>query len=137
MALDEQDIVQAESRLRKKASTHAVKARYVRTLGMIEIVLNTGVRISFPPGLAEGLSEAKPTQLNDIVVSPSGLGLHWPRLDADLYVPNLLRGILGSRKWMASTLGAKGGQVRSDAKAAAARENGRKGGRPRMTKAAA
>jgi hypothetical protein len=37
-------------------------------------------------------------------ISPSGLGIHFPRLDADLYLPTILEGFLGSRKWMASTL---------------------------------
>jgi hypothetical protein len=51
--------------------------------------------------------------------------------DADIYVPALLRGVFGSKHWMAAHLGANGGKVRSGAKAAASRENGRKGGRQR------
>ena len=72
-----------------------------------------------------------PADLAEIKVSPAGLGLHWPKLDADVYVPALLQGVFGSKRWMAAQLGATGGQARSHAKAAAARENGRKGGRPR------
>jgi hypothetical protein len=60
-----------------------------------------------------------------------------PRLDADLYVPALLEGVLGSRRWMAARLGAVGGQARTQAKAAAARANGRRGGRPSRSKIAA
>ena len=60
----------------------------------------------------------------------AGLGLHWPVLDADIYVPALLAGVFGSRSWMASVLGAKGGKASTPEKAAAARANGRKGGRP-------
>ena len=93
--------------------------------------LNTGIEIAFPVALAEGLAGASPEDLADIEVSPTGLGLHWPRLDADLYVPALLRGVLGSRSWMAAQMGAAGGRSRSPAKTAAARENGRKGGQPR------
>ena len=59
------------------------------------------------------------------------LGLHWPRLDADVYVPGLMAGALGSRAWMARELGAQGGRTSTPAKAAAARANGAKGGRPR------
>mgnify|MGYP002146897045 CR=1 FL=1 len=68
--------------------------------------------------------------LADIEISPAGLGLHWPQLDADVYLPALLQGVFGSRTWMAAQLGSAGGQARSPAKAAAARANGRKGGRP-------
>lgn len=93
--------------------------------------MNTGLEVTFPARLGEGLAGASPDDLADIEISPSGLGLHWPKLDADLYVPGLLQGVFGSKAWMARELGAIGGSSRSAAKAAAARANGRKGGRPR------
>jgi len=46
-------------------------------------------------------------------------------------VPGLLMGVFGTRAWMASELARRAGQAKSPAKAAAARVNGRKGGRPR------
>ncbi|MBQ1763160.1 MAG: DUF2442 domain-containing protein, partial [Aquincola sp.] len=67
----------------------------------------------------------------EIEVSPSGLGLHVPALDADLYLPALLDGFFGSRKWMAASLGQAGGRASTQAKAAASRANGKLGGRPR------
>jgi hypothetical protein len=91
----------------------------------------TLVQFAFPVKLAEGLAEAAPESLSEIEITPAGLGLHWPRLDVDLYVPALLQGVFGSKRWMAQQLGAEGGRARTDAKAAAARTNGRKGGRPR------
>jgi hypothetical protein len=100
------------------------------------VVLNTGVELSFPVRLAEGLAGASPNHLADIEISPAGLGLHWPALDADLYVPALLQGVFGSKSWMARVLGAQGGRARTVAKVAASRENGRKGGRPRKAGAA-
>jgi hypothetical protein len=87
--------------------------------------------VSFSPGDVEGLEDAKAAQLSEIEISPSGFGIHFPALDADLYVPGLLEGILGSKRWMASRLGQIGGQSRSQAKKAASRANGRLGGRPR------
>jgi hypothetical protein len=93
--------------------------------------LNHGVEFIFPTEIAEGLAGAAPADLAEIEISPSGLGLHWPRLDADLYLPGLLSGMFGSRQWMAAELGAAGGRARSRAKAAAARDNGKRGGRPR------
>jgi hypothetical protein len=60
---------------------------------------------------------------------PAGLGLHRPKLDADVYVPALLQGVLGSRQWTAAQLGKAGGQARCAGKAASPRENGRRGSR--------
>lgn len=62
--------------------------------GRIVALLNTGMEISFSPSLAAGLERAKPGDLLQIELSPSGAGLHFPVLDADLYVPSLLVGIL-------------------------------------------
>lgn len=132
MAITELEVQLAEKRMRAKTSTHAVGARYDRAQGLVVVALNTGVQIGFPPKLAQGLASATAAQLTTIEITPTGLGLHWPKLDADLYVPNLLRGILGSSQWMAA-VGAEGGRTRSDAKAASARANGLKGGRPRKT----
>jgi len=35
------------------------------------------------------------------LVIDEGLGLHWPALDADLYVPGILDGVFGYRTWTA------------------------------------
>ena len=109
----------------------AVSARYDRKTGVIVIHLSSKLIVSFSPSDVEGLEGAKPAQLSEIEISPSGFGIHFPALDADLYVPGLLEGFLGSEAWMASRLGQIGGRSRSRAKKAASRANGRLGGRPR------
>ncbi|MBK1674902.1 hypothetical protein CKO35_16740 [Ectothiorhodospira shaposhnikovii] len=132
MAMTELDIEQANSRMENlRQSGHAVAARYDQQRDRVIISLQTGVEITFPPSLAEGLSGATAQELEIIEITPSGLGLHWPHLDADVYVPSILQGIFGSRRWMARQLGAQGGKNCSDRKAAASRENGKLGGRPR------
>jgi hypothetical protein len=132
MAITEQELQQAEQRMGAlREAGHAVSARYDRRRSRVVVALNTRVELAFPTRLAEGLAGASPESLADIEISPAGLGLHWPRLDADLYVPALLQGVFGSKSWMARQLGAAGGRARTVAKVAASRENGRKGGRPR------
>lgn len=132
MAMTDQDVQQAEKRMAAlRENGFAVSVRYDRRAARIVVDLSTGVQVAFPVRLAEGLADASATDLADIEISPSGLGLHWPKLDADLYIPALLQGVFGSKRWMAAQLGAVGGRVRSPAKSAAARDNGRKGGRPR------
>ena len=137
MAITERDLAKAEKRMAAKLEAgHAVSARYDRRRSRVVVALNTGVELTFPTQLAEGLADASPDSLAEIEISPAGLGLHWPRLDADLYVPALLQGVFGSKRWMARQLGAEGGRSRTAAKIAASRENGRKGGRPRKPMAA-
>lgn len=109
----------------------AVSAHYDRRIGRVLVRFSTGLDVAFSPHDAEGLENATAAQLNPIEISPSGFGIHFPKLDADIYLPALLEGFLGSRKWMASRLGAQGGRSRSAAKTLAATRNGRSGGRPR------
>jgi hypothetical protein len=109
---------------------HALTARYDRRTDRVVVTLNTGIDVSFSPRDAQGLEHATSDQLAAIEITPPGFGLHWPKLDADLYVPAILEGILGSRRWMAARLGAAGGRSRSAAKVAASRKNGKLGGRP-------
>lgn len=135
MAIDDRLVETAENAMIEKRSVagYAVAARYDRRIGRIVVTLQSGLELAFPARLAEGLETASVEDLSVIELSPSGLGLHWPKLDADLYVPSLLEGVFGSRSWMARELGAKGGSVRSLAKGDAARRNGKRGGRPRKT----
>jgi hypothetical protein len=124
--------IRAKERL--KSDPRAIAAHYDR--GQIVIDLSTGYQVSFAAARAQGLAGASSSDLAEIEITPSGYGLHWPKLDADLWLPALLEGLFGSRAWMAARLGAEGGKATSDAKAAAARENGKRGGRPRKAKAA-
>ena len=109
----------------------AVAAHYDRKTRRIVVELSSKFVVAFSHRDVEGLEDAKPSQLSSIEISPSGFGLNFPELDADLYVPGILEGLLGSKKWMASRLGRSGGQSTSRAKKAASRINGRLGGRPR------
>ena len=110
-------------------------ARYDARRGLIVVSLDGGCEFAFPVALAEGLAHAPRAKLSKIVISPNGLGLHWPLLDADLYVPGLFEGTFGSRRWM-QQIGKRGGLSRSAAKAKASRENGKRGGRPKEKVAA-
>jgi Protein of unknown function (DUF2442) len=138
MAITDAAIKAGEARMRRmqKANGTVHSARYDRRLRRIVLELDSGLELSFSPGQAQGLGEASPAELSVIEVSPSGLGLHWPRLDADLYLPALLKGLFGSKAWMAKQMGEAGGKSRSGPKSAAARENGKRGGRPRKKETA-
>jgi Protein of unknown function (DUF2442) len=89
----------ARAARRRESGPIVVAARYDRRSGRVVVGLNTGIEIMFSPQHAQGLEGAKPAQLDTIEISPSGFGLHFPKLDADLYLPALLDGWFGSRRW--------------------------------------
>lgn len=132
MATDDNlDLANRRAARLQSALPRAVAAHYDRRSGRIVIHLSSKLDVSFLPHDAQDLEHAKPSQLEKIEISPSGFGIHFPKLDADLYLPGLLEGFLGSERWMATRLGHLGGKSKSPAKRAASRANGRLGGRPR------
>jgi hypothetical protein len=123
----------AEARGRKMLASEprALSARYDPTTGRVVVDLVNGCSYAFPARLVQDLQGASDDALAGVVVDGLGFNVHWPALDADLYVPALLSGMFGTRAWMTSELARVAGQATSPAKAAAARANGAKGGRPR------
>ena len=112
----------------------AKRAHYDARSERVVIELNSGVVVAIPVRLIQGLTQATAAERRDLRVGGGGIGLHWPRIDADLGVRNLLAGVFGNREWM-SELARHAGSRTSVAKANASRENGKKGGRPRKSSA--
>lgn len=132
---DEFERANKRAQTRKAKYPAARSAHYDKDRGKVIVVLTNEVELAFPPTAAQGLEKATPAQLKEIEISAAGTGLYFPKLDADLYVPGLLEGVMGSRQWMAARLGAEGGSARTPQKAAASRQNGKLGGRPRRKSA--
>lgn len=131
-ASDEEFARQNETAVREAADADRVEPRarsvsYDAERGVVMVTLTSGLVFGFPPGRATGLERATPEQLAAARISPSGDGLHWDELDAHLSLTGLMADVLNLREWAPRLMG----QIRSDAKARAARENGLKGGRPR------
>jgi len=119
---------------KKAAFPPAVAVRYDRRIARVVISLASGLEIAFAPRDAQGLENAHPADLADAEISASGLGVHFPMIDADIYIPALLEGFLGSKRWMASQMGKVGGKAATEVKASAARENGKLRGRPKKAR---
>jgi hypothetical protein len=113
------------------AEPRAAAARYVAATGRVIVHLTNGCTFAFPARALQGLAEASEQDLAHIEAPGAGNALHWEALDADVSVPGLLTALFGARGWMARELGRRGGAVTSPAKAAAARENGKKAARQR------
>jgi hypothetical protein len=113
MPITKQEIKEANASMKAlKASTPAaIEAYYDRKTRKIVVNLSNGMGLFFSPQDAQGLEDATPAQLSDIEINSSGFGLYFPKLDADLYVPGLLDGAMGSRKWMAGWQSPLAGQA--------------------------
>jgi hypothetical protein len=133
MAISEAAFRRANERMaaRRKTEPYALSAEFEPERKMIVIGLSNGAEVRFPTDKLEGVAGAPSENLAVIEIDPSGYGLSFPRLDADFSLEGLMQGVFGSRQWMASILGAKGGKSVSPNKVMAARKNGRLGGRPR------
>lgn len=125
------DAAKRRAAARKAAFPAVTAVRYDRRIARVVITLASGLELAFSPKHAQGLENAHPADLVEAEITSSGLGIHFPKLDADLYIPALLEGFLGSKRWMAAEMGKIGGASSSAAKAEAARKNGKLGGRPK------
>ncbi len=132
--LDEFEAATERAKRRRKRIPSAIMARYDPKSGRVVVSLSSDLDVTFFPGSVQGLEKAAAAQLETIEITPSGFGLHFPNLDADVYLPALLEGVFGSKRWMAAQLGTLGGRSKSVAKAAASRNNGRSGGRPKKAR---
>ena len=121
----------ARSARENKAGRRATSARYDARTGRVMVELTSGFVFGFPAKAIPALAKATSTQLAQVEVSPAGSGLHWEALDADLSVPALLLASVGHTDKLRE-LARLAGSSKSVAKAAAARKNGAKGGRPRQ-----
>jgi hypothetical protein len=108
----------------------ALTVEYIPDLKLLIVGLNNGRRLALPIEDVQGLGTATHKQLQNYLLLGRGTGISFPDLDVDLYVPALIEGVYGNRRWMAQ-LGKKGGASKTEAKRRAAQANGAKGGRPK------
>jgi hypothetical protein len=121
-----------EAREADRIEPRANTIRYEAQLGLILVELRSGFVFGFSPERIPGLSGASSKDLAGARISPSGDGLHWGDLDVDVSLTGLVADGLNLRDWAPRFMD----QVRSDAKARAARLNGMKGGRPKRATSA-
>ena len=133
MAISDADFEAATRRGQEVRASNpaATSVTYDRRKRVVVISFSNGMSLTIPPASVEELADAPASALASVEIEGGGLSLHWPEIDVDLFLPALLQGVTGSRAWMAAQLGKKGGAAKSEAKIAASRRNGQRGGRPR------
>ncbi len=109
-----------------------IGVQYEAKEDLVNLCFADGLKVSIPRKQLQGLERANRSQLSKIEIVGNGTGLHWPLLEIDHYVLGLLAHRFGTKQWM-NEIGRRGGLVKSAAKAKAARRNGSKGGRPRLS----
>lgn len=107
----------------------AERAEYLEDANELLVELASGTSLRIPVEQVQGLRGADADALHDLELTPDGLAIHWDELDAHFTVPGLVRGVYGTKAWMRA-IGKKGGTATSGRKRQAARENGKRGGRP-------
>lgn len=71
----------------------AVAARYLADRQRIEIDLSSGWSIQVPRTFSVLTAKADAAACSQIEITDSGLGLHWPLLDDDWYVPAVVEAL--------------------------------------------
>lgn len=107
----------------------AREAYYDAATGRIVVELKLGGAFAFPPDLFPELAGEPAEQLAAVRPCFGGEALEWEALDVHIGVAGVLVRMLGPA--LPRAFAQKGGSATSERKAAAARANGARGGRPR------
>jgi hypothetical protein len=107
--LTDKDWQAAEKRGREwmESNPHAVSAVYLPYLRRIMVTLNTGIEVAIDPSRLQTLQNAKTSMLREIEITPMGDALFFPKLDDGIYLPGILRGVYGTRRWMEDKIRSK------------------------------
>lgn len=124
----------AREEVERRAGLRATGARYDQPNGRIVLELTNGFAFAFPVASIAALRGMTASQLRGVELDVSGGVLLWNAVDVGLSVPGLLLFAVG-KEARNKHFARVAGRSTSLAKAAAARLNGAKGGRPRKVSA--
>jgi hypothetical protein len=131
MTLDEIDVdldtIRERMRREHPDEPRVVSARYDHATARVLVEFSNGCLFGFPVWMVPGTSRATPEELEQIQLEPFGEAVIWEELNADTNVLGLMMAAFHLKARAAKYLGS----ATSPAKAQAARQNGKKGGRPR------
>lgn len=115
----------------RRREPHGRAVRFARGQRHLVLDLINDVQLRIPVARLPGLKAASDAQLARVELSPAGVGVAWDELGVDFTVAQLATIALGTQVVMRAATSLAGATC-SSAKAAAARRNGQKGGRPRI-----
>jgi hypothetical protein len=112
----------------KKTATRIVAAHFARSSDSIVVRLSTKATVILPRAAIPGFKSIDPLQLADLSPQASGFSIWSEAADTGIRIERLLQIAAGPA--LATVAAGILGQASTPAKAAAARKNGRAGGRP-------
>jgi hypothetical protein len=126
------DAARRLQRAERAAGRVAVSARFDSKTQRVIVEMSSGLFFGSPRKLMSELTAATDRQMARVEIDELGSGLIWDELDVQISVIGIILEALGEQVVKAAA-GRASGMVVTEAKAAAARRNGAKGGRPRKT----
>ena len=103
----------ARGRQFERESPRALQAFYRRAGDTIVIRMAGGAELTIPRPLLQGLEGASLRKVAQVQVLGPGTMLHWPELDVDHGLTDLLCGVFGNRQWMRSITRGTASQART------------------------
>ncbi|HEY9724023.1 MAG TPA: DUF2442 domain-containing protein [Oscillatoriaceae cyanobacterium] len=117
----------------------ALEACFDAKNGVLAIAYRKGMRVEVPIQIIPELAGLTDAQLAKIALGAGGESLEWAEVDVHISVPGLTWRLFGSpdlaRQAVAENA-RRAAATRSEARAAASRKNGAKGGRPKKVRSA-
>jgi hypothetical protein len=98
---------------------------------VVSVILESGQVASVMRKKLQDLAAVPAAKLKSVEILGPGTAIFFDEAGVTLGVADVVKGVYGTREWMAKILGAMGGQARTEKKVAAAQKNGQNGGRPR------
>ena len=120
------EMTAANEQFRAEQRGYATSLDYEKSVDSLVLSLRTGIKLTIPRNAIVELKDATQAELRKLVLSATGGTIHCEPLDVDISVPGLVRDLTGAADWLS-----RAGSKTTAAKSAAARSNGKLGGRPR------
>lgn len=122
-----------KARAYNRTGTKIIEARYLRAQDAVILRLSTGALVQLPRKALSALKTAQPKDLSHAEIGPAGASIWFEPGDVGVELDEVLLTAAGTNALKAA--GARAlGSVTTKKKAAAARSNGKRGGRPRTRK---
>lgn len=130
--MTEADLTRAVEAGERRMATgfRAADVRFDAARDIVELTMVDGWGLFFLRTAIEEFRDVGPEDMRKLEVSPAGMGLELDDLDIHVSIHGLVTSVIPPQM-MAKFLGQRGGEATSPSKKQSARENGKKGGRPR------